>query len=86
MWGKIATFGTIAQIRLNPRKGGVEAKHSQLSRLEMILQVKMILQGAAAIALHHALHDHHTNGIWQKVNHMTHLLVMMIAMVRESPP
>jgi hypothetical protein len=64
----------IAQIRLNPRRGGAKARHLQVSRLVMILQAKMILQGFTATALHHTLHGHHTNALWQEV------------MVRENPP
>jgi hypothetical protein len=37
-------------------------------------------------ALHHALHGHHTNALWQEVNQVSHPLVMMSVMLRESPP
>jgi hypothetical protein len=58
----------------------------------MILRAKMIHQGAATSALRrdpHALH--HTNASWQEVNRVSHplvmtIVVMMIVMVRESPP
>jgi hypothetical protein len=53
----------------------------------MILQAKMTIQGLAATALHHALHIHHTNALWQEVNKVSHplvMIVMVIVMVRES--
>jgi hypothetical protein len=65
--GRRATFGIICQIRLNPRRGGAKAKCSPLSGLGMILQGKLNLQGATSITLHHALHDHLTNALWQEV-------------------
>jgi hypothetical protein len=55
----------------------------------MILQVNMILQGIAAIALHHTPHDHLTNALWQGVNEVSHPLVMIVkmsVMAWESPP
>jgi hypothetical protein len=55
----------------------------------MILQAKMILQGLVATALHHALHGHHTNALWQEVKQISHALVMIVmmnVMMRESPP
>jgi hypothetical protein len=55
----------------------------------MILQVKIILQGHVATALHHALHGHDTNVLWQEVKQVSHPLVMIVimsVMVRESPP
>jgi hypothetical protein len=55
----------------------------------MILQVKMILQGLAATALYHALHDHLTNALWEEVNQVSHPPVMIAitsVMVKENPP
>jgi hypothetical protein len=49
----------------------------------------MNLQGPATITLHHALHVHHINALWKEVNQVSHplvMIVMMIVMVRESPP
>jgi hypothetical protein len=46
----------------------------------------MNLQGRATTALHHALHVHHMDALWQEVNQVFHPLVMMSVMVRESPP
>jgi hypothetical protein len=54
----------------------------------MTLQAKMILQELAATALHHTLHGHHTNALWQEVKQVSHPLVMILimsVMVRESP-
>jgi hypothetical protein len=42
-------YKIIAQISLNPRKGGAKARRSQVSKLGMILQVKMNLQGVVAL-------------------------------------
>jgi hypothetical protein len=47
----------------------------------MILQVKMNLQGAAAIALYHG---HLTNALWQEVTQMTHLLASVIVSASSS--
>jgi hypothetical protein len=52
---------------VEPTKRGAKARHSQVSRLGMILQVNMILQGIAATGLHHALHGYLTNALWQEV-------------------
>jgi hypothetical protein len=52
----------------------------------MIFQVKMNLQGRAAIGPHHG---HHTNALWQEVTKAFHPLVMKVVVmmkVRESPP
>jgi hypothetical protein len=87
--GKRATSGIIAQIWPNPRRGEAKARRLRVSRPGMILQAKMILQGPTTIALHHAFHDHHTNVLWHEVNQMSHplvMIVMLIVMVRESPP
>jgi hypothetical protein len=46
-----------------PKKRRAKAGHVQVSKLGMILQVKMKLQGPATTALHHALHAHHTNAL-----------------------
>jgi hypothetical protein len=83
--GRRVTSEIIAQIWSNPRRGGAKAKRSQVLRLGMILQVKMNLQGAATIALHHALH---ANALWQKVKQVSHPLVtivIVIAMMKISP-
>jgi hypothetical protein len=80
--GRMATFGIIVQMWPNPRRGGAKARRLQASRLEMILQAKMNLQGPAATALHHALHAHHTNALWQEVTQVSHLLVINIAMMK----
>jgi hypothetical protein len=47
------TYGIISQIWLNPRKGGAKARCLQVSRLEIILQAKMNLQGRTTTTLHH---------------------------------
>jgi hypothetical protein len=63
--------------------------HLLVSRLGMILQAKMILQGLATTTLHHALRGHLTNALWQgvyKVFHPLVMIVMMSVMVRERPP
>jgi hypothetical protein len=55
----------------------------------MILQAKMIVQGLTAAALHHALHGHLINALWQEVKQVSHPLVMTMivsAMMGESPP
>jgi hypothetical protein len=39
--GTWVTSGIIAQIRSNPRRGGAKARRSQVSKLGMILHVKM---------------------------------------------
>jgi hypothetical protein len=55
----------------------------------MTLQAKMNLQGHAATALHHALHGHHTNALWQEVKQVSHPLVMIVminVMMRKNPP
>jgi hypothetical protein len=83
--GKRATLGTTVQIWLNPQRGGAKARHLQVSKLGMTLQAKMNLQGHAATALHHALHDDHTNALWQEVKQVSHPLVMIV-MMRENPP
>jgi hypothetical protein len=76
----------VAQIWLNPRREGAKAKRSQQSRLGMILQVKMNLQGAATSTLRHALHNHHINALWQEVTILSHPLVMIvIAMMKINP-
>jgi hypothetical protein len=49
--GRRATLGTTIQIWSNPNRGGTKARHSQVSKLGMILQAKMILQGLATTAL-----------------------------------
>jgi hypothetical protein len=46
--GRMVTSGIIAQIWPNPKRGGVKARRLQVSRLGMILQVKMNRQGRAA--------------------------------------
>jgi hypothetical protein len=51
--GRRAISGTIAQIRLNRRRGGAKAMHLQVSRLGMILQANITLQGLAATTLYH---------------------------------
>jgi hypothetical protein len=87
--GRRAISRIIAQIRPNQRRGGAKARRLQVLRLRMILQMKMILQGSASTTLHHALHGHHTNALWQEVNQVSHplvMIVMMSVMVRESPP
>jgi hypothetical protein len=71
--GRRVTFGKIAQIRSILTRGRANAKRLQVSRPGMILQVKMNLQGAATIALH----AHHTNALWQKVNQVSHPLVAL---------
>jgi hypothetical protein len=76
-----ATSGIIAQIWPNPRRGGVKAKHSPLSQLEIILRVKLNLQGALAIAIHHDLHDHHTGILCQEVTLVSHPLVMVVIVI-----
>jgi hypothetical protein len=51
----------------------------------MTLQANMILQGLVATALH----GHHTNALWQEVKQVSHplvIIVMINAMIRESPP
>jgi hypothetical protein len=53
MWGEGSLPVLIAQIWLNPRRW-VKARRSQLSRLGMIVQVKMNLQGVVIIVLYHA--------------------------------
>jgi hypothetical protein len=87
--GRRAIFQIFAQIRPNPRREGTKARHLQVSRLGMIFQAKMILQELTTTALHHALHDHHKNALWQEVKQVSHPLVMILimsVMVRESPP
>jgi hypothetical protein len=87
--GRKAISGTIAQIRQNPRRKGAKARRLQVSRLGVVLQAKMILQGLAATTLHHVLHGHHTNALWLEVNQVSHplvMIVMMKVMVRENPP
>jgi hypothetical protein len=87
--GRRVTLETTVQIWPNLQRGGAKACRSQVSRLGMILQAKMILQGLAVTAFHHTLHDHHTNAIWQNVKQESHhlvMIVMMSVMVRESPP
>jgi hypothetical protein len=87
--GRMATLGTTVQIWPNPQRGGVKARHSQVSRLGITLQAKMILQGLVATTLHHTLHGHHTNALWQEVKQVSHplvMIVMMNVMMRESPP
>jgi 3-dehydroquinate dehydratase len=87
--GRRAISGITAQIRPNPRRGGAKVRHFQVSRLGMILQAKMNLQGLVATTLHQALHSHHTNALWQEVNQVSHplvMIVMMNVMVRKSPP
>jgi hypothetical protein len=89
MWGRRATSGTTVQIWPNPQRGGAKARHSQVLRLGMILQAKMIVKGLTAAALHHALHGHPINALWQEVKQVSHRLVMTMivsAMMRESPP
>jgi hypothetical protein len=48
--GRRVTSGTIVQIWLNPQSGGAKARHSQVSRLGMTLQAKMILQGHSLLS------------------------------------
>jgi hypothetical protein len=84
--GRRATSGTTVQIWPNPQRGGAKARRLQVSKPGMTLQVKMNLQGHASIALHHALHGHHTNALWQEVKQVSHPLVMMNVMIRENPP
>jgi hypothetical protein len=87
--GRRATSGTTFQIWPNPQRGGTKARYSQVLRLGMILQVKMILQALASTALHHVLHGNLTNALWQEVKQVSHPLVtivMMSMMKRESPP
>jgi hypothetical protein len=80
--GRRATFRIISQIQLNPRRVGAKARRSQRSRLRMMLQVKMNLQGAATIALHHAFHAlHPTNALWQEVTQVSHPLVMIVILI-----
>jgi hypothetical protein len=52
----------------------------------MSLQANMVLQRLVATALHHALHDHHTNALWQEVKQVSHPLVMIVISVRVYPP
>jgi hypothetical protein len=80
-----STSGTTVQIWLKPQKGGAKARRLQVSKLGMILQAKMILQGLTATALHHALHCHQINALWQEVKQVSRPLVMIV-MMRESPP
>jgi hypothetical protein len=61
--GRRATSRIIAQIWPNPKRGGAKTRCLHVSKLGMILQAKMILQGFVATALHHALHGHHTNAL-----------------------
>jgi hypothetical protein len=87
--GRRTISGIIAQIRLNTRREGAKARYLQVSRLRIILQAKLILQGLATTALHHALHNHLTNALWQEVNQVSHhvvMIVMMSVMGRENPP
>jgi hypothetical protein len=79
MWWRRATSGIIAQIWPNPKGGGAKTRHLQASRLGMILQAKMNLKGIVATSLHHALHAHHTNALWQEVTQVSHPLVIAIA-------
>jgi hypothetical protein len=84
--GKRATSEIIAQIWLNPKRGGAKAKHLQVSRLGMILQAKINLQDVA-IALYHVLHTlHHTNALWQEVTRVSHPLVMIVTVMMRICP
>jgi hypothetical protein len=86
--GRRATLGTNVQIWSNPQRGGAKARHLQVSKLGMTLKAKINLQGHTITALHHALHDHHTNALWQEVKHVSHplvMIVMMNVMIRENP-
>jgi hypothetical protein len=87
--GRRATSRTTFQIWSNPERGGAKARRLQVSKLGMILEAKMILQGLAATTLHHAIHGHHTNALCQEVKQVSHplvMIVMMNVMMRESPP
>jgi hypothetical protein len=65
--GRRATSGTAVQIWPNPQRGGRKARRLQVSKLGMILQTKINLQGRAAIDPHHAHHGHHSSALWQEV-------------------
>jgi hypothetical protein len=87
--GRRVISGITAQIRPNPRRGRAKARCLQVLRLGTILPAKMNPQETMATTLHHALHIHYTNALWQEVNQVSHplvMIVMMIVMVREKRP
>jgi hypothetical protein len=65
--GRRATLGTTLQIWPNPQRGGAKARHLQVSKLGMTLQVKMNLQEHASTDPHHAHLGHHTSALWKEV-------------------
>jgi hypothetical protein len=86
--GEQGHFKDNCLIMADPAKRRSKGKHSQVSRLGMILQAKMILQGLTTTDLHHAHHSHITNALWQEVKQVSHplvIIVIMSVMVRERP-
>jgi hypothetical protein len=72
-----------------PIKGRSKGKVLTSVKLGMTLQVKMNLQGCAAMDPHHVHHGHHTSALWQEVKWVFYPLVMIAVVmmkVREIPP